>query len=81
MNTRQYPYASGSAYTASYAVSASYATNAEFVAFAQTSVSASTVLAPTSGSSAAVDICIITYEQYLTLLNNPTAVEICTFPS
>jgi hypothetical protein len=80
MTNRQYPYQAPSAVTASYAISASVAVSASFVSFASSSTSASAVLNPVSGASAAVDICVITYQQYLSMLANPSLVEVCNFP-
>lgn len=75
-----YPFASGSEYTASYAVTASYATSASSAGYVYTSSLAELVLYPQSGSAAAVNICLITYSQYLELLNNPgTRIEQCNF--
>jgi hypothetical protein len=85
MYNLHYPYVSGSQFTASYALTASYAISASAITFASSSTSASVVLSPVSGASAAVNICIISYEDYLKLIPssptyNPNAVEICNFP-
>lgn len=71
-----YPYATGSAYTASYAVSSSFAVSASLLPYVATASYAGKVLSPQSGSDAAVDICVITYEQYLDILNG-NSYEIC----
>ena len=75
-----YPFASGSEFTASYAVTASYAISASSAGYVYTSSLAQQVLYPQSGSAAAVNICLITYADYLQLINNPgTTIEQCNF--
>lgn len=69
MTSKVYPFASGSEYTASFAINTSVAISASRADSAQTSSFAGTVLFPESGSAAEVDICIITYEQYLQILS------------
>ena len=75
-----YPFGSGSEYTASYAVTSSYAVSASRLDYVYTSSFAATVLNPTSGSAASKNICLITYADYLELINNPgTKKEQCIF--
>lgn len=74
-----YPYASGSFYTASFAISSSFATTAQDIDYVFTASIADTVINPTSGSPALINICLITYEQYLALLETPGNYENCTF--
>lgn len=75
-----YPFASGSEVTASFAVTSSYAGTADYVQYVYTASMAKKVLYPQEGDPAPVNICFITYEQYLDLLNNPgTRVEQCVF--
>jgi hypothetical protein len=75
-----YPFASGSEFTASYAVTASYATSASSAGYVYTASVAEQVLYPQSGSDAAVNLCLITYQQYLELLDNPgVRFEQCIF--
>lgn len=76
-----YPFASGSEYTASYAVTTSYAVSASSAGYVYTSSLAEQVLYPESGSAAALNICLITYEDYLQLVTNPagTRIEQCNF--
>jgi len=71
-----YPFATGSAYTASFSLTSSFAENAEKIQFAETASNAGIVLNPTSGSDAAVDICIITYQDYLRILSG-SHFEVC----
>lgn len=75
-----YPYASGSLYSASFAVTASHAVSASLISYVFTSSLAGTVLNPRSGSNGK-DTCLITYEQYLEMISNPTLIEQCSFPS
>jgi hypothetical protein len=75
-----YPFASGSEYTASFAISASYALSASAIDYVATASAAGTILNPISGSAASVNICIITYQQYLAMLANPSLREVCVFP-
>lgn len=75
-----YPFASGSEYTASFAVSSSYAVNVASAGYVYSASKADVVLSPVSGSSAAVNVCLITYNQYLEMLANPgTKYEQCNF--
>lgn len=76
MNNKIYPFASGSEYTASYAISASFADSVELIPYVGTASYAGEVLFPESGSDAAVDICVITYEQYLQIYSG-SLYEIC----
>ena len=74
-----YPYASGSFYTASFAISSSFATTAQGIDYVLTASIADTVINPTSGSAALINICLITFEQYQALLQTTGNYEICTF--
>lgn len=78
---KTYPFASGSEFTASFAVTASHTISASSAGdYVITASSAGYVVNPRSGSSATVNMCLITYEQYLLLLNNPgTKKEQCVF--
>lgn len=76
MTNKVYPFASGSEYTASFAVTASQATDVELIPYVGTASYAGEVLFPESGSDAAVDICIITYEQYVQIYSG-SLYEIC----
>jgi hypothetical protein len=71
-----FPFGSGSEFTASFAVSSSFAQTAKRYQIATTSSLAGTVLTPVSGSRPAVEICTITYPQYLQILAG-THVENC----
>lgn len=75
-----YPFASGSEYTASFAISASHANTAHTAGYVYTASLANEVIFPTSGSAAAVNICRITYDQYLQILSGSGSVfEQCNF--
>lgn len=74
-----YPFASGSLVTASYAVSASYASAVGNVQYVATASTAATVLNPISGSAATVNICLITYAEYLLLCASASKIEVCSF--
>lgn len=75
-----YPFASGSEYTASFAISSSFAQNINSLGYVLTASNAATIQSPTSGSPASVNVCLITYDQYLQLINNPgTIFEQCNF--
>jgi hypothetical protein len=75
-----YPFASGSEVTASHAVTASYAVSASSAGYVFTTELAEQVLYPESGSPAAVNLCLITYPQYLELVNSPgVSFEQCIF--
>ena len=76
MTSKVYPFASGSEYTASYAISSSVAVSASSVNYVVTASLAGSVLTPVSGSPAAVDICVITYQQYQQIASG-SAVEQC----
>ena len=71
-----YPFASGSEYTASYAVSSSYAGTVDRVRSVQTASLAGTVINRATGSDAAIDICVMSYEEYLLLLSG-SHYEVC----
>jgi hypothetical protein len=73
-----YPFASGSEYTASFAISSSFATNVELVDYVFTASNAGAVQFPTSGSAAEVNLCLITYNQYIQLLSG-SSIEQCNF--
>jgi hypothetical protein len=77
-----YPFASGSTVTASFAITASQVGGVLSAGYVVTSSTAGYVINPISGSDATVNRCLITYEQYLLLINNPgTKKEQCTFSS
>jgi hypothetical protein len=76
MENKVYPFASGSEYTASYAISSSFATSASLLSYVATASYAGTVLFPETGDDAAIDICVITYEQYLQILSG-SYYEVC----
>lgn len=72
-----YPYASGSEYTSSYAVTASYARNVNGIAYVTSASIADVVLYPTVGAPAAVNLCLLSYTDYLLVVAGSK--EICTF--
>lgn len=72
-----YPYGSGSLYTSSFAVTSSFATVAGITDYVPTSSIAGTVLNPTTGRKASVNICLISYQDYLALLASTNNYEIC----
>jgi hypothetical protein len=75
-----YPFASGSLYTASFALSSSYANVAEFLTYVETaSIALSGSFGP-KGLRGYPEVCTITYEQYLKLVNDPSLKEVCIFP-
>lgn len=73
-----YPFGSGSFYTASHATTASFATSASLIANVTSASRAATILEPVSGSRGK-GICLITYEQYLRMLADPSVLEVCRF--
>lgn len=75
MPVKVFPFSSGSV-TSSFAISSSFAEQAGRVDYVSSSISASLVLTPISGSPAAVDICIITFEQYQQIISG-SHVEVC----
>ena len=75
-----FPFASGSEYTASFALTASRATRADFLAYVATASFAPTGTIGPKGLRGTPEICEITYEQYLVLLNDETLMENCQFP-
>jgi hypothetical protein len=76
-----YPFATGSEYTASFAVTASHAISASSAGYVATASTAGYIENPRSGSAASVNLCLITYAEYLLLINNPgTKIERCLFP-
>lgn len=74
-----FPFGSGSLVTASYAISASFAENASYLAYV---TSASVAVNGTSGSQGprGTDVCLLTFEQYEQLRDNPSLIENCPFP-
>lgn len=74
-----FPFGTGSAVVNSFAITSSNATSAQRLAYVATASVAGTVLNPQTGTKASVNICLITYDQYVTLLNDPTKVENCNF--
>jgi len=74
-----FPFATGSAVTASYALSGSFAQSADFLAYVTTaSVALEGPLGPRGTRGA--DVCLLTFEQYQQMLLNPLLVENCPFP-
>lgn len=74
-----YPFGSGSFYTASYAVTASFAPSASLIAYVTTASNAAQILEPRSGS-VGKGICLISYEDYLTMQSGkPNVLEVCDF--
>lgn len=74
-----YPYGSGSFYTASFALTASFAISASGIDYVFTASNAQTILNPRSGSAAAINVCLITGDQYIKMLESINNYEICTF--
>lgn len=74
-----YPYGSGSLYTSSFAITSSFATVANRVDYVLTASNAGTVLNPETGPRAAINTCLITYEQYLALKASTSNYEVCIF--
>lgn len=77
---RVFPFGSGSFVTASFAVSASYATTASYLLYTHTASFAETGSFGPKGLRGNPDICLITYQQYLKLIDDPTLKEDCQFP-
>jgi len=73
-----FPFGSGSLYTASFAVSASHAVSASLIAYVTSASNADTVLEPRSGSRGQ-SVCLITFEQYQSLISSSALIEQCTF--
>jgi len=63
-----FPFSSNSSVTGSYVVSSSVALSVPTASYVVSASKADSVLEPVSGSSAAINICIITYQQYLEIL-------------
>lgn len=75
-----FPFGSDSSVVNSLAITSSAVVGQQtLIAYAPTASTAGTVTNPVSGSKAKVNICLITYNQYITLLNDPTKVENCNF--
>lgn len=72
-----FPFTSGSEISASYSLTSQYADSGSILSKAVSSSVADFVIAPTSGSEPDVNICVVTYAQYL-LISGGTAVEDCT---
>lgn len=74
-----FPFGSGSLVTASYAISASFAQSASFLNHV---TSASVALSGNSGAQGlrGIDVCLLTFEQYQQLYDNPSLIENCSFP-
>lgn len=72
-----YPFGSGSLYTASFAISSSHSPVANFITYVTTASNATTILEPRSGS-AGTSVCLITYEQYQSLISSSTLIELCS---
>lgn len=71
-----FPFLTGSEFTSSYALNTEYTNNVEYYRHATTASFADTIIGAQSGSEPDVNICTITYEQYLQILNG-SAVEDC----
>lgn len=74
-----YPYGLASLYTASFAITSSFAQVANRVDYVVTASNAGTVLEPETGNKAAINTCLITFEQYLALLASTNNYEVCIF--
>jgi hypothetical protein len=72
-----YPFPSGSEVTSSYAVRASFANEVRFVQSSLTASSAGAVLQLVKGPPADINLCYITYEDYLQILSG-SVVENCS---
>lgn len=77
---RVYPFASGSLYTASYALAANYAISASLIDYVPTASVAGVGAGPT-GQAASINICLITYNEYQTLISNTSVQEQCLYPT
>jgi hypothetical protein len=77
---RVYPFASGSEYTSSFALTSQFATSASGFNYLLTSSVAGVGRGP-SGSAAAINICLITYDEYNKLIYTSSLQEQCFFPT
>lgn len=75
-----YPFASGSFYTASFALSVKYAISASSINYTDTASRADSGQG-VSGSAAAINICLISYTDYQTLISNASLKEQCFYPT
>lgn len=76
-----YPFGSGSLFTGSYAVSASYAVSSSYLLYTYTASFAESGTSGPTGNRGSPEVCLITYDQYLKLIADPTLKEVCTFVS
>lgn len=76
-----YPFGSGSLYTGSFAITSSYANQSLYLTYTHTASFATTGSFGPKGLRGYPEVCIITYEQYLKLIADPTLKEECVFPS
>lgn len=74
-----YPFGANSLTTSSFAITSSNASFAQKVSYVNTASVAGTVLNPRTGPNASVNICLLTYQQYLLLRSDPSKVENCNF--
>lgn len=74
-----FPFGANTSVVNSLAITSSTATTAQQLGYVPTASTAGTVISPVTGPKAAVNICLITYQEYLTLRNDPTKVENCNF--
>jgi hypothetical protein len=72
-----YPFPSGSEVTSSYALTALFADTVQRIQSAVTASSAGTVLQLVKGPPADINICYITYDQYIQILSG-SYVEDCS---
>ena len=75
---KYYPYASGSLYTSSFAATASFGGVASRYRLVETASSAEFVINATSGSRGK-SVCLLTYQDYLSILNQSSSGEFCDF--
>jgi hypothetical protein len=72
-----YPFGDTSLYTASFAQTASYAEDVDRLVYVTSASVADTILEPEAGTRATKRYCLISYNQYLTLLSSTNYVEVC----
>jgi hypothetical protein len=68
-------------FTGSYAISASYAVSSSYLLYTHTASFAETGSLGPAGNRGSPEVCLITYEQYLKLIEDSTLKEVCTFSS